>query len=130
MAAPDRRTVLVVDDDESVRTLAARMLTVAGFVVLTAADGIDAMAVLDGSPGVAVVLTDLQMPRMDGHQLAMQLLAHPDHPHLVFMTGHPEASLTQNLPGPLVIKPFTLDALTTAIRAVVSEVAEYDGPTP
>jgi two-component system cell cycle sensor histidine kinase/response regulator CckA len=120
MAAPDRRTILVVEDDESVRTLIARMLTAAGFTVLTAGDGVEAMAVLDRTPGVAVVLTDLTMPRVDGHQLAMQLLAHPDHPHLVFMTGTPEASLTQNLPGPLIVKPFTSDTLTDAIRAAIA----------
>ena len=120
MAAPDRRTVLVVDDDQSVRTVAARMLTAAGFLVVTARDGIEAMATLDRTPGVAVVLTDLTMPHMDGAQLAMQLLAHPDHPRLVFMTGTPEASLTQNLPGPLIVKPFTSDTLTYTIRAVIA----------
>jgi CheY-like chemotaxis protein len=120
MAAPDRPTVLVVEDDESVRTLAARMLTEAGFLVVTAGDGVEAMTVLDRTPHVAVILTDLTMPRMDGHQLAMQLLAHPDHPRLVFMTGHPEASLTQNLPGPLIVKPFTSGILTNTIRAVLA----------
>ncbi|MGH7515609.1 MAG: response regulator [Gemmatimonadales bacterium] len=120
MAAPEGRTVLVVEDDESVRTLAARMLTAAGFLVVTAGDGVEAMAVLDRTPGVAAVLSDLKMPRMDGHALAMQLLAHPDHPRLVFMTGQPEASLTQNLPGPLVLKPFTFDTLTDTIRAIIT----------
>jgi CheY-like chemotaxis protein len=129
MTAPEARKVLVVEDEETVRTLAARMLAAAGFAVVTAADGVEAMAVLDRTPDVAVVLTDLQMPRMDGHTLAQQLLAHPDHPRLVFMTGHPEASLTQNLPGPLLLKPFTRDALTSVILAVVAEAADREDQT-
>jgi CheY-like chemotaxis protein len=128
MATPEPRKVLVVEDEEDVRALAARMLVAAGFAVVTAADGIEAMALLDRTPDVAVVLTDLQMPRMDGHKLAKQLLAHPHHPRLVFMTGQPEASLTQDLPGPVVTKPFTMDALTAVIRAVVSETADREKP--
>jgi two-component system, cell cycle sensor histidine kinase and response regulator CckA len=128
MTAPEARTVLVVEDEDAVRAIAARMLVAAGFAVVTAADGVEAMAVLDRTPGVAVVLTDLQMPRMDGYKLAEQLLAHPDHPRLVFMTGMPEASLTQDLPGPLLIKPFTEGTLTSVIRAVVAEATDREEP--
>jgi two-component system, cell cycle sensor histidine kinase and response regulator CckA len=129
MPAPEAHRVLVVEDEEAIRALAARMLVAAGFAVVTAGDGVEAMAVLDRTPDVAVVLTDLRMPRMNGHKLAEQLLAHPDHPRLVFMTGQPEASLTQNLPGPLVMKPFTMDDLTSVIRAVVAEAADREDQT-
>ena len=67
-------TVLVVDDDADVRRIIVRELEQAGFRVLTAANGDDALAVLARSEvEVQLVLCDLLMPGVDGYQLAARL---------------------------------------------------------
>ncbi|WP_369601368.1 response regulator [Hahella sp. SMD15-11] len=70
--------VLVVDDSHSVRTTLREVLEDAGFPVLTATDGQDALALIHQHP-VQVVVTDLEMPVMDGLALTRQLRAGPDH---------------------------------------------------
>lgn len=76
----ERRTLLVVDDEESIRLMLEDILGVR-YRVLTATDGLDALKVLEsGEDHIDLVITDLRMPRMDGHDLATTLLS--DYPHL------------------------------------------------
>ena len=70
-------TVLVVDDDADLRAYLARGLRAVG-PVLEAADGLDALALLTaGTEPVAAVVTDLVMPRLDGHGLCRAMQADP-----------------------------------------------------
>ena len=79
-AAAERRTLLVVDDEESIRLMLEDILGVR-YRVLTATDGVDALRVLaSGEENIDLVITDLRMPRMDGHELATTLLS--DYPDL------------------------------------------------
>lgn len=112
---PPALTILVVEDSDVVRTLAARMLVEQGYPVITAIDGVEAIEVLERA-SIGVVVTDLRMPRMDGRELARQVAARWPAVRMVFMTGHPEASLTVGLPGPLLLKPFAPDDLAAAVR--------------
>lgn len=112
--------ILVVDDNDAVRRLTSRVLADDGHAVMTAADGVEALAMLDDSPGVAAVVSDLKMPRMDGHELALRIAARWPGVRMLFMTGHPEASLMAGLPGPLMMKPYTPDALTAIVRALLN----------
>lgn len=69
--------VLVADDDEDILTLVGLRLTRAGFEVMTAKDGLEALELVEQrTPDVAVV--DVMMPRMDGHELVRRLRARPD----------------------------------------------------
>ncbi|PWU07891.1 MAG: hybrid sensor histidine kinase/response regulator, partial [Terriglobia bacterium] len=72
-------TILVADDDPTLLNLLALILHTAGFEVLTARDGLDALAVARTHPGrIELLLSDVMMPGLDGPQLARQLkLAHP-----------------------------------------------------
>jgi CheY-like chemotaxis protein len=108
-------TVLVVEDVPVIRDFAARVLAQEGLRVLTAANGMEAVAVLERE-AVAVVLTDLKMPRMTGHELAAQVQARWPGVRMVFMTGHTEANSPQGLPGPLFMKPFDFDELASAVN--------------
>ena len=65
--------ILLVDDEASVRTMAARMVKALGFQVLTAEDGRAAVAVAAGEPGLRAVLLDLTMPHMDGRETFREL---------------------------------------------------------
>lgn len=87
------RRVLVVDDSEVTRAILARTLRGAGFEVLEARDGAEgAMAALREQP--AVVITDLEMPTMDGFPLLRLLKADPASSHIpvLILTSHAEAA--------------------------------------
>ena len=67
-------TILVVEDDVTVRELACRFLDIAGYHVLAAKDGIEALQVAkDCSQSIGALLTDVVMPRMRGTELAARL---------------------------------------------------------
>ena len=90
-----------------------------GYPVVTAVDGVEAIEVSERS-SIGVVVTNLRMPRMNGHELARQVAARWPDVRMLFMTGHPDAGLTVELPGPVLMKPFTVDALSAAVRAMLA----------
>jgi CheY-like chemotaxis protein len=65
LAAPDKR-ILVIEDNSSVRDALAAVLTMEGYAVSTAGDGLEGLALLPGEPPYSLVLLDLMMPVMDG----------------------------------------------------------------
>ena len=91
-AAPGRR-VLVVDDSEVTRAILARTLRAAGFEVIEAQDGVEG-AVLALRERPAVVISDLEMPTLDGFPLLRLLKAEPASAHLpvLILTSHGEAA--------------------------------------
>jgi two-component system, cell cycle sensor histidine kinase and response regulator CckA len=115
----DGRIVLVVDDDPMIRDLVARAITGAGYRVLTAGDGEEALAVastLDGQ--LALVVTDVRMPVMDGIAMAAQLTGSNPRLPVLFISGYaPEAKGA--LPGPVLPKPFTHDQLLRRVRCML-----------
>lgn len=112
--------VLVVDDNDAVRRGIVRTLARAGYEVVEAGDGVDALAKVESSSSeFDLVLTDLNMPRMGGFELAGRLaLAHPS-TRLMLMTGFPDelVGLTRRAPQwPCVSKPFTPSELLGQVR--------------
>ncbi|MGH8706615.1 MAG: response regulator, partial [Burkholderiales bacterium] len=80
-ARPAGRLVMVVDDSLTVRKITARLLEREGYRVLTAKDGVDALEQMkDALP--AVMLVDIEMPRMDGFDLTRQVRADPRTRHV------------------------------------------------
>ncbi len=115
-------TVLLVEDDESLRTLAREILTVQGYAVLEAASPRDALRIHQTHAGrIDLLLTDVVMPEMNGRQLAHHLkIARPDMA-VLFMSGYTGAALGQvgdmaELTGRLLQKPFTPDGLSRRVR--------------
>ena len=116
--------VLVVDDEETVRQVAARTLEVLGFKVDTASDGIEALDLFrrDAS-GYCMVLLDLTMPRMDGEETFRQLrLLRPD-VKAVLMSGFNKLEAVNRFLGKglsgFLQKPFEIEALTMELRRVL-----------
>ena len=68
-----RRTVLVVDDEESLRTYAAKLIEKRGYKVLTAGSGADALAVMNSGADVDLVVLDVVMPGLDGLETLEQI---------------------------------------------------------
>lgn len=114
--APQRRRVLVAEDDPVVRTMLQRLLQEAGFEVRTARHGDEALGLaLRGSGAFDLVVTDVRMPVMDGWELGRRLRERwPDLP-LLFISGYDvELAAASRRSGPrqaLLRKPFDLDEL-------------------
>jgi CheY-like chemotaxis protein len=123
-------TALVVDDEETVRRVAARMLESCGFSVMTAADGragVDAFA----HHAVDVVLLDLTMPAMDGEEALRNLRRLRPDVRVIMMSGYDEQDVTNRFPearpSGFLQKPFTLGDLRAKLRAVFeSGIASED----
>jgi two-component system chemotaxis response regulator CheY len=73
------KTILIVDDSSSLRTLVRLSLTRAGYEVLEAGDGQEALQALDKAARVHLVVCDVNMPRMDGISFVTQVKQHPKH---------------------------------------------------
>jgi two-component system response regulator HydG len=80
-------TVLIVDDEAAVRYTLRCILEEEAIAILEAADGLEALALLDRG-GVDLVLTDLRMPRMDGMALLGELASRPGAPRVIMITAH------------------------------------------
>lgn len=87
-------TILLVEDEESVRKVLARMLKTHHYKVLTAVDGTAALRLLDSTElHVDLVVSDLVMPRMGGRELAQRLATLRPDLKIIFMSGYTEDSL-------------------------------------
>ena len=109
-------TVLVVEDDPSLRALMTRTLSAKGYRTLEASDGIEALERLAADPDIELVVTDIVMPRMNGVELAQQLVASA-RARLLFVSAFGE-EYTQ-LPGALLEKPFSQAALIAQVERLL-----------
>ncbi len=99
MLNPLRHQVLIVDDDDAVRDSLSLLLKASGFEVSTAADGLEALAVLrNGLP--AVLLSDLNMPKMSGVELFSEVRQQFPSVSLVAMSGNYETG--DQVPGGMI----------------------------
>ena len=117
-------TVVVVEDDESVRELVRIMLGACGYEVLSAADADSAVRLCEEHPaGVDLLLTDVVMPDVGGRALAERLTALFPHLRVLFMSGYSDEAVVRHgiiRPGTSFIeKPFTQVALARKVREVL-----------
>ena len=122
-SARGTETVLVVEDEESVRTLAGRVLAEAGYAVVTARDGREALAMVEDGVALDLVLTDVVMPVMGGRELCDRVRsARPGLP-VVFMSGYTGTDVLRRglreTGAPFLQKPFSPDSLTRKVREVL-----------
>lgn len=117
--------LLVAEDDKTVRVMLTRVLERAGYQVLAAGDGVEALDVLEGHPGpVHLLLSDVVMPRMGGAELARQVRAlRPEIPVLFISgyTGEVDCDDLREL-GAFMSKPFRPRALLEAIEGLLRKV--------
>lgn len=117
-------TILVVDDEEALRTVVGDLLTNLGYHVLSTSNGEDALALAAEYPGkIDLLLTDVMMEPISGPALAEALSRTRPEMKVVFISGYPTATLAPdgNLkPGTvLVYKPFTMKILSAKLREVL-----------
>jgi CheY-like chemotaxis protein len=115
-------TVLVVDDDDDVRRMVERVLRRAGYTVLVATSGADALVLARGHAGaIDLLVTDLVMPGMTGQELIRALVLERPGLEAVFMSGyHPGAPIE---PRRFVAKPFDRETLLNAIAEILGSRA-------
>ncbi|MGH2929169.1 MAG: ATP-binding protein, partial [Solirubrobacteraceae bacterium] len=117
-------TLLVVEDEDAIRTVAERILGRAGYVVLSAASGPEAITIARGHPGpIHLLLTDVVMPKMRGTELADKLRGTRPELRVLYMSGYaPPAFGTNGMLGTgaaLLEKPFSQAALLHKVSTVL-----------
>jgi signal transduction histidine kinase/CheY-like chemotaxis protein len=121
-------TVLLVEDEPTVRDLATRVLRAQGYTVLVASDGTEGLARADEyGGGIQLLLADVVMPRIGGKALADQLLSRRPGIKLLFMSGYTDSAIVhrgQLDPGVAFIqKPFTPGQLARKVRETLDAPA-------
>jgi two-component system chemotaxis response regulator CheY len=118
-------TVMVVDDSQMVRQQVGHALGTAGFTTIEATNGEDALSKLS-TPGLALIVLDVNMPRMDGLSFLQNLRAHEEHSALpvVMLTteGQPQLMRQAKALGAKgwIVKPFKPDQLIAAVKKLTS----------
>ena len=125
---PGRETVLVVEDDASIRALVQRVLAEGGYTVLAAASPGEAVALAgEGAPPIDLLLTDVMLPEMSGPELAKTLTATRPGLPVIYMSGYTDTTVIrggQLDPGATFIpKPFGPELLLRKIREVLDAAA-------
>jgi len=112
-------TILLVEDEDSVRRLLERILSDQGYEVLVARDGVDALRISQSFEGaIDLIVTDLMMPNLSGEELASRLLISRPEMRVMFVSGYSERIPT--LPqSKLIHKPFEEPALLTEVRELL-----------
>lgn len=110
--------ILVVDDEEMIRSLVALVLTPAGHKILSAANGLEALALFRSfSSQVDLVITDLKMPVMDGFEFVRMIQRDQPDAKIICMTAYSDRPCPQGT-TPLP-KPFRLDQLREAVDRIM-----------
>jgi CheY-like chemotaxis protein len=122
-AQPEHSTVLLVDDDEAVRSTTGMILETMGYSVVEAESGREALERLTGDDAIDLLLTDVAMPGMNGPELARQVrVLRPVMP-IVFFSGYadPDAVAGNAIRQRMVRKPFRAAELVAQIEAALAE---------
>ena len=117
-------TILLVEDEPMVRTVAERALTRHGYKVLTANNGEEALEIVDRGDEIALLISDVVMPLMDGPTMVrVARKTRPDLP-ILFMSGYAEEQLRKSIDIANVAflpKPFSVQELAEAVRKALSD---------
>jgi two-component system chemotaxis response regulator CheY len=118
------KSILVVDDSESIRELVALALTKAGYTVFKGCDGVDALSVLDGKD-LHLIITDLNMPNMDGIEYIKEVKKKTEYsttPILVLTTESQQAKKDEaKIAGATgwILKPFSTEKLLEIVKKII-----------
>jgi CheY-like chemotaxis protein len=124
MSATDiRPPILVAEDEAMLRVIAVEMLEDAGFKVFEAGDGVEALELLKANPEIALLVSDIKMPRMDGYALVTAGLEFKPDLKVLLMTGYAQDPPPQFLKArdiQILHKPFNLEKLCALAQEMVA----------
>ena len=133
----DVRTILIVEDDPPLRQLVHRMLEAAGFGLIEAPSGEQALSLARRTRGsIDLLVTDIVLPHMDGFDLAEAITRlHPE-TRVLYMSGYADRSVAvrgglKEVDAPFLLKPFTKSQLEQKVaEALSAPTGGGGGPTP
>ena len=124
--------VFIVDDDEHVRKAAGLVLTQGGYEVYEAADGEEAIAVIESYPtsfSIQVIICDIHLPKVNGYDLIAFIREKLPMVPVIVLTGYPDvqgaASLFKQGVVDYLIKPGRADTLLDAVKRAIGEQALF-----
>lgn len=117
-------TILLADDNESVRETMSRLLRTSGYKVLQAGDGVEALEVSETYPGkIDLLITDVIMPRMGGKELGRKVTEHRPATRVLYISGYAEETmLSQGMLDPgtsMLQKPTSAETLLRRVRELL-----------
>jgi CheY-like chemotaxis protein len=119
----EKPPILVAEDEAMLRVIAVEMLEDAGFKVFQAGDGVEALELLKSNPQIALLVSDVKMPRMDGYALVEAGLAFKPELKVLLMTGYaqdPPPSVLKAREIQILHKPFNLEKLCTIAAEMIA----------
>lgn len=123
--------IMLVEDEDPVRVFAARALRNKGYTVIEARTGEGALDLLDDTPHVDVLVTDMVMPGMNGATLARRVRQDRPDTRVVLISGYSEEAargeLTESADFHFLPKPFSLNQLAAKVKEVMGETPERTG---
>jgi CheY-like chemotaxis protein len=118
-----RIPILLAEDEAMLRIIAVEMLDDAGFQVFEAADGVEALELLRANPQIALLVSDIKMPRMDGYALVEAGIQFKPDLKVLLMTGYsqdPPAHLLKAAAVQILHKPFSLERLCALVAEMTA----------
>ncbi|MBL8936242.1 MAG: response regulator [Archangium sp.] len=120
-------TVLLVEDDAQLGTVTARILRDAGYRVVRAHDGNEALNLSHKEPRIDVLLTDVVMPGLGGEEVATQVCRHHPETHVLFVSGYPHETLARHTVSDgglhFLSKPYSGPELLERLKLLTTELA-------
>ena len=130
--SPDQPTVMIVDDEPNVLLTLSDGLSAQGFNVLKAASGEEALRVARAHVGpIGLLLIDVVMPGQSGPQVAALLRESRPDTKLLYMSGFSNSVVVNHglqLGDPLIVKPFTLEALGRKVKELLAYRSPFSRP--
>jgi len=113
-------TILVADDEPLMLELVSMILERAGYQVVRASNGLEALLLYESyAARIDLVLTDIEMPQMNGVEMARRILTTHPGSKVVFMTGGPPGEIALPEGCPLVRKPFQVNGLVGVVAQAI-----------
>ena len=124
-------TILLVEDQEAIREVTIEYLRRLGYDVLAAPDGEAALSIVEAqTKTIALVVTDVVMPKMGGRELAARIKQRYPGTKVLFMSGYPDRALRQHEglgeDAEILQKPFSLKKLASKARCMLDSTAQVD----
>lgn len=118
------KTILAVDDSRTMRDMVAHTLTGAGFKVVSAGDGVEALQMLEQTASIDLIITDLNMPVMDGFDLISEVRGGKHHKYVPILMLTTESDVEKKERGKAmgatgwIVKPFNPEKLVQVVNKV------------
>ena len=125
----DKLKILVVDDESRMRKLVRDFLTKQNFEVLEAGDGAEALDVFFGTEGIALVILDVMMPKMDGWQTCREIRAYSKVPIIMLTAKSDERDELQGFElgvDEYISKPFSPKILVARVEAILRRTSQMN----